>query len=255
MLAIFGIVLAFSETEPLQTPASVRKFNLTDTILASYSRTTKSTARINYTQTGPVSITGAGVYDFADNIGQITFTTQANGHSIKSSLIFGGTVIYESTPLLPGKWLRVPFSGNSFSLMSPFAFLNPAPARTILQHFAGNGVTEQQSKLAGVPTTEYVGSVKPSQVWTSGQASPVPIPVVITVWVDSKGTARQIETVFSFPSNPSEHAGSPQVSTIQFSNFGTPVNVSPPPSKDVVDQLPKYSGPPPQLPPATLPGS
>ena len=255
MLAIAGIVLAFSQAKPLQTPASVRKFNLTGTILSSYSRTTKSTAKISYSQTGPVSITGTGVYDFTDNIGEIDFTSHVNGHSIKSSWIFGGNVMYESTPQLPGKWMRVPFSGNNFSLMSPFAFLNPTPARTILEHFAGNGVTEQHSNLPGVSTTEYVGHVEPSKVLTSGQLPTVPLPVAIKVWVDSKGTARQIQTVFSFPSNPSGHATSPQVSTIQFSNFGAPVSVPPPPSKDVVDQLPKYSGPPPQLPPETLPGS
>ena len=229
VLAIAGIVLAFWETKPIQKPASMRKFSLTGTILSSYSRITKSTAKISYSQTGPVSIAGTGVYDFTANIGQMNFTTQTNGHSIKSSWIFGGNVIYKSTPQWPGKWLRVPFSGNNFSLMSPFAFLNPTPARTILEHFAGNGVTERHSNLAGEPTTEYVGHVEPPKVLTSGQLPTVPFPVVIKVWVDGTGTVRQIQTAFSLPLNPSGHAVSPQVSTIQFSNFGAPVSVSPPP--------------------------
>ncbi len=256
VLAIAGIVAVFSTARPSQPLSSVKKFNLTDTLLASYSQTTQSTAKLTYTQTGPVSITGTGVYNFTDNTGQINFTTQVNGQSIQSSWIFDGTVEYESTPQLPGKWLRVPLpNGNNFAPMSPFAFLNPAPARTILQRFAGNGVTEQRSTLAGTLATEYVGDVGLSQLSTSTPLPPLNKPLTIRLWVDSTGAARQIQTAFTLPSNSSAHVAGPQVSTIQFSNFGTPVNVSAPPSQDVVDQLPHYSGPPPQTPPTTVSGA
>ena len=234
----------------------MKKFNLTDTLLASYSQTTQSTATLAYTQTGPVSITGTGAYDFTNNTGQINFTTQVNGQSIQSSWVFDGKVEYESTPQLPGKWLRVPLSNtNNFAPMSPFAFLNPAPARTILQRFAGNGVAEQRSTFAGVTATEYVGHVGLSQVVDSASLPSVTQPVNIKVWVDSTGATREIQTEFNLPSSSSAHFAGPLVSTLKFSNFGTPVNVTLPPSRDVITQLPHYSGPPPKTPPTTVSGA
>ena len=256
VLAIAGIVIVFSTTRPSQPLSSATKFNLTGTLLASYSRTTESTAKITYTQTGPVNVTGTGFYNFTDNTGQIDFTTQVNGQSIKSTLILDGKVEYESTPQSPGKWLRVPLpNGNNFAPMSPFAFLNPAPARTILQRFAGNGVTEQRSTLAGMPATEYVGHVGLSQIVNSASLPSVTLPVNINVWVDTTGAAREIQTEFNLPSNSSAHFAGPQVSTLEFSDFGTPVNVTLPPSQDVITQLPHYSGPPPQVSTTTVPGT
>ena len=250
ILGLAGIGVAISSSTGDRPVVSTKKFNLTDALLASYSRATESTAKISYTQSGPATVKGTGVYDFTKNKGQMYFTSQVNGQSVKSTLIFDGKVEYDSMPQLPGKYLRVPLdAGNSFSLPSPFAFLESASAKNILRLLSTNGVTVQDATFAGALATEYVGNLNLSQLPTAG---PLPLPnqsLVIRLWVDNKGAARQIQTVFRFPSSSSAQTPGPQISTIAFSNFGILIHVSPPSSNEVVDQLPKYSGPPPQIPP------
>ncbi len=230
---------------------SVKKFNLANTLLTSYSQTTLSTAKVTYTQSGSASSTGTGIYSFANNTGRINFTVSVNGQPIHESWIFDGTVMYETMPRLPGKWLgtHVP-NGNNFELPSPFAFLDSASARTILRRFAGNGVTEQPSTVAGRKAIEYLGTIRLSQLLKVISLPLINEPITIRVWVDSAGATRQIQTVFSLPSNSSAPVVRPQVSTIQFSDFGTPVSVTPPPAGNVIPNLP--SSPPLGAPPLPL---
>ena len=251
VVALAGIGAAFYINGSHRPTTRVKSFNLTGTLLSSYSRTTESTAKITYTQTGPVHVTGTGVYDFTDNEGQIDFATLVNGQSVKSTLIIDGNVEYESVPQMPGKWLRVSSpNGNNFSPMSPFAFLNRAPALTILKRFASNGVTEQRSAFAGVAATEYFGHVGMPEVVTSASLPSVTLPVNIKVLVDSASMTREIQTEVNLPSHSSAHGVAPQVSTLEFSDFGTPVNVSAPAPRDVTTQIPHYLGPPPKVPPS-----
>ncbi len=250
ILGLAGTGVAISTRTGDRPVVNAKKFNLTDALLASYSRATESTAKITYTQSGPATVKGIGVYDFTNNKGQMDFTSHVNGQSVKSTLILDGKVEYDSTPQLPGKYLRVPLdAGNAFSLPSAFAFLESASAKDILRLLSTNGVTVQDATFAGVHATEYVGSLNLSQLPTAGPFTLPNQSLVIRLWVDKNGAARQIQTVFSFPSSSSAQTSGPQISTITFSNFGTPVHVSTPPSNEVVDQLPKYSGPPPQIPP------
>lgn len=256
VIALVGIGAAFYINGSHRPTTSVKDFNLAGALLSSYSRTTGSTAKITYIQTGPAAVIGTGLYDLTDNRGQITFTTHSNGQSVTSKWIIDGTVEYESIPQLPGKWLRVSSpNGNNFSPMSPFAFLSPAPARVILERFAGNGVTEQRSTFAGVAATEYIGHVGMPEVVPSASLPSVTLPVNIKVWVDSTGLTREIQTEVNLPSNSSAPGEAPQVSTLEFSDFGSPVSVSAPTPQDVTTQLPHYLGPPPKVPPSVRQGS
>ena len=257
-IAVAAAMAIFSTTMSPQTSSggakpSAKKFNLANTLLASYSQTTRFTTKLTYMQSGPGRLTGSGIYDFSNNTGLINFTVPVNGQPSHESWIFDGTVMYERMPQLPVKWLRtaVP-NGNNFELPSPFAFLDSAPARTILQRFASNGVTEQPSTVAGRKATEYLGTVRLSQLSKLISLPPINEPITIRVWVDSAGVTRQIQTVFSIPSNSSTPNVKPQVSTIQFSDFGIPVSVTPPPSGDVISNLP--SSPPPGAPPLPTSG-
>ncbi len=222
---------------------SAKKFNLANTLLTSYSQTTRLTTKLTYMQSGPGRLIGSGIYDFSNNTGLINFTVPVNGQPSHESWIFDGREMYESLPQLPAKWLRtaVP-DGNNFELPSPFVFLDSAPARTILEQFASNGVTEQPSTVAGRKATEYLGTVRLAQLSKLISLPPINEPITIRVWLDSAGVTRQIQTVFSLPSSSSMPNAKPQVSTIQFSDFGIPVSVTPPPSGDVISSLP--SSPP-----------
>lgn len=256
IIVIVGAMAIFSVTTSPRTSSgravpSAKKFNLANTLLTSYSQTTQSTAKLTYRQSGPGKFIGSGTYDFSNNTGLINFTVPVNGQPIHESWIFDGKVMYETMPQLPGKWLGTPVpNGNNFELPSPFAFLDSATARTILQRFAGNGVTEQPSTVAGRKATEYLGTVRLSQLSKLISLPPINEPITIRVWVDSAGATRQIQTVFSLPSRSSTPNVRPRVSTIQFSDFGIPVSVTPPPSGNVISNLP--SSPPPGAPPLPM---
>ncbi len=256
VIAIAAVMVIFFLTTSPRTPSGraappTKKFNLANTLLTSYSQTTQSTAKLTYTQSGPEKFIGSGIYDFSSNTGLMNFTVPGNGKTIHESWIFNGKVMYETVSQLPGKWLgtAVP-NGNNFELPSPFAFLDSAPARTILQRFAGNGVTEQPSTVAGRKATEYLGSVRLSQLSKVISLPPITEPITIRMWVDSSGVTRQIQTVFQLPSNSSTPNIKPEVSTIQFSNFGIPVGVTPPPARNIIPNLP--SSPPPGAPPLPM---
>lgn len=195
-----------------------------------------------------LSITGRGVYSFAQKIGQFSVTIPATGKSAASTIEFRtiGDDLYLSTPRLTtvdgGKpWVHVSlsqFEQNSGQTSGPAGALSTGDPAQVLQllHQLGGSVTQVgTAQIGGVPTTEYQGQID----LTSGTTGSTIVSqqfaqalglqnIPVDVWIDDSGRARQVETSFTV-------LGLTIKAQEQIGSFGTGVSVTAPPADQVAD--------------------
>jgi hypothetical protein len=198
-----------------------------------------------------VELSGAGEFDSKQKSGSMTMTTSVAGQDIHMGIVFAYPVMYMRFPpgLLSGlpankPWVKVDLEQlsqragfESGQLMQSQQQADPSQGLQYLE-----GLTDVQTvgaeDIGGVPTTHYKGVVdlnrlaaenpalKPSVDKLVQQAGVSEVPM--EAWIDDNGFVRQIEESF-------DAAGARTSMTMQFHDFGTSVDVSPPPEAETVD--------------------
>lgn len=198
-----------------------------------------------------VKLSGTGEFDGTEKRGTMTMTTTVAGQDIDMDVVYTFPVMYMRFPpgLLPGisadtPWVKIDLNElgkragfGSVELMQSQEQADPSQGLKYL-----DGISEVQAvgdeDIHGVPTTHYKGVVdlnalvdkhpelKPSLDKLMEQAGISRIPM--EAWIDRDGYVRQIEETFD--------TGAATTSmTIQLYDFGTTVDVSPPPDNETVD--------------------
>jgi hypothetical protein len=199
-----------------------------------------------------LSITGHGVFDFVDKVGQMSIDLPATNGQPAGSLqirLVGGAVYLSApqvTSLDGGKpWVKVDASkylqkqGQDSGPLGGFSDGDPTQALAMLEQLGTNVTVAGHQVIDGAQTTEYDGSIDLSSVGTRSSTSSTVISkqlmqalglstLPVKVWVDDAGRARQVQTtltVFGITVSATEKIGS----------FGIPVTVTAPPSADTAD--------------------
>jgi hypothetical protein len=198
-----------------------------------------------------LELSGAGEFDGKQKRGKMTMTTSVAGQDIDMDVVYAFPVMYMRFPpgLLPGlpvgtPWVKIDLDQlskragfGSTELMQSQQQADPSQGLKYLE-----GITEVEAvgaeDIRGVPTTHYKGVVdlsalaeknpelKPSLDKLTEQAGISRIPV--EAWIDDDGFVRQIKETF-------DASQATTSMTIQFHDFGTDVDVSPPPDNETVD--------------------
>jgi hypothetical protein len=197
-----------------------------------------------------ISISGQGLFSFADKTGQMTLTIASAGGSTQTVKVEEiGNHLYVSdahlSSLVGGKpWVEFDLSafrqaeGQSGNPLGSLSDGDPTQILGLLQHLAGSVSEVGTGEVDGVPTTEYQGTI---DLAGGGAGSSVPTlispnlartlglsNIPVDVWVDGAGRARQVSTSFLVVGLTIEARG-------DFGSFGTPVSVTPPPAGEVAD--------------------
>lgn len=179
------------------------------------------------------------IFDFKRNLGTVS-PEPSNGPSTATTtpdVVIVGTKLYQripETPNLPGKtWLiktipQVPTETKALlrlytplsSPPEPHALLATLATRLRFAQKVGTPI------LNGVPTTEYSISLV-----ASGTLIDAKLPTLI--WLDAESQLRQIRVALSTPDAGAASVAVPPTETISYTDYGVPVNVSPPPQHQV----------------------
>jgi hypothetical protein len=230
-------------------------------LTAAVTRTTAQTARIAMTTTMQVqgmtvSFTASGAFDFAHSRGTLTMSSPAG-----FTEVFVPPRTYIKVPanagasLPKGKtWVEAgaPASGD-LAASALGGFLpgsldgendDPANLLTSLTAISGSVVKQGTSTIRGVPVTEYRVNVDLAKAaarapawerasfkqFAQGLGSGT---IPVDVWVDSQNLVRQMREVQHMPSAAGLPSGTEVTQTIDFYDFGQPVQVSAPPASEV----------------------
>jgi len=177
-----------------------------------------------------VPVHGSGVANFATGAMAVGVAFDLPGYSFaESEIVTGGSLYYRVS--VPGKagmpggrtWIQLPVKNESSTNLTgsdPVAALNALAAQ-------GNTVTKLgTSVVGGVTCTGY--SVRPRLL---------PI-FTITVWIDSQSLVRELSVSLQMSLNSSAVSGS---IVMDFTHFGAPVRISPPPPSTVISSTPPKS--------------
>jgi hypothetical protein len=200
------------------------------------------------------SLTGSGAFDFAQKTGTMTMTIPVNGNQYSEQEILDGSTIYVNvsgldTGLAPSQpWISVPVdqsdsTGSGISTLDAMALLHQ------LQTVGGAVTSLGQTGYDGTEATEYQATLPASALESEMGALPsssgqnslgLDLPdMTIDVYVTPDGLLKALVVpTYSFD------IASETISvnmTLTFSNFGTPVNVTPPPA-DQVEPLSQLGG-------------
>jgi hypothetical protein len=196
-----------------------------------------------------VSVTGHGLYSFAQKTGEMNLTipSSASGGSTATVQIrIIGSDLYLNEPQLSaldgGKpWVHVDLSqfeqqeSENDGGIGALSDGDPSQILGLLQQL-GTSVTEVgTADIDGVPTTEYQGQIDltktstGSTIISSQMAQSLGLTnIPVDVWVDSAGRARQVSTSFTV-------LGLDVKAQVNLGSFGTPVSVSAPPADQTAD--------------------
>jgi hypothetical protein len=219
------------------------------------------------------STISGGDFSWATNTGTITSTTSSSfGFSTSSTYVYDGKRTFwtvtspSSTPgatsFAPttGHWgvltwstdepsLRDGFSGILGSILEP-GRVSPAATLALLRTRASRVVDLGSDSVATVPTTHYRAVIGLGRVTT---ISPGDLRVAerelgsdalsVDFWTDSAGLLRQLSLALSLHlpsrvSGPGSALGGQTItlsSVLQLSNYGAPVQVTPPPASEITD--------------------
>ena len=131
--------------------------------------------------------------------------------------------------VLPASDTSQPLAGGLFA--NPSALFDQMKKQT-------NGVTYiGTATIGGALTQAYRATY--SQTISVPSGSGVKVSYTLEVWVDDAGLVRQLRLTLSLPANSTSDVPAAGTSTItlDFTDYGQPVNIQPPPPADVV-QLP-----------------
>jgi hypothetical protein len=214
------------------------------------------TAHVTMTVSGQaagtsVAGTGTGGIDFTTNALQLQMDVTADGQQVPVNAVYLGGVVYESVPGLstvaPGKtWLSIDLSAlqkaESESPSTQSLGDNPAVMLQMLAQQGNTVVPLGPSTVNGVAVNGYSVTVDPASVarqlktadlpaWMQQAVSGLKVNNVgITVYIDNSGLLRS----FVVQTTETAAAGSSSIDeTIDFSDYGTAVDVSAPPAGQV----------------------
>ncbi len=194
--------------------------------------------------------------EFDGEQGRMTLTVTDSGRTEKTDLAFDGTMYYVKLPpagqagLPAGKdWIRVDVAEFSpggpqedLSSFLQFAQTNPANALGFLRGASDDMVEAGTEEVDGVQTTHYKGTADFQKVADeAGDLGPVyeqllevsdfdSIP--IEVWIDDDGRARRL--TYELPV-PEARGGGTATITLEFTDFGADVDVTPPSDDESFD--------------------
>jgi hypothetical protein len=206
-----------------------------------------------HTPSGTVTGTGTGGIDFSQNALQAQLTVGVDNQQVQAQLVLLAGSVYESIPgisqLIPGKsWLSIDLSSLQGAGGAGTGSLgtsnNPAAMLQILAQQGNTVVPLGPSTVDGVSVQGYSVSVDSSTIkqelqqaklpsWMSGALANVNIQdTTLKVYVDSSGLLRRMGFNVNESVGSSAHASVDE--TLDFSDYGTPVDVSAPPPDQVV---------------------
>lgn len=252
-------------SSPRATPGGGGGRSEAAVVLAAYRHTVGArTAAVSVTETvnaaQPTTITANGVLDLTSERGQLTLSVPGAGSFVMRLL--APDIYLQPTPgqasplssLLPaGKsWVMIDLDrllqaklGTSISQLVGSAE-GPAQMLSYLQAVSTNGISRVGTEtIHGVPTTEYAATVdltkfaagKSPQVQAAVQKLESELKTTtmpVHLWLDGQGRVVQVANQVPLPASGSAQATS-VTSTIDFSDFSTPVNVVAPPASQVAD--------------------
>ncbi len=217
-----------------------------------------------------VPMRGSGAIDPASRRGRLTFdsagplaTAGAAGPGGRIEQVFEGDVIYMRTPAIAKQfgakkeWLRIDLKGTGRALgvdPTQFGQLGTGDPRQMLDQIRSvSGEVEklEGEKVRGVDTTRYRAEVdlrKYPDRLPEAQREQARVAVErivdmtgsptypITLWIDDDELVRRVRTEYTFKIPGQEEEASYSM-TMEFFDFGSPVDVAPPPADQVQDLL------------------
>jgi hypothetical protein len=259
LLAGCGALSSSTGGSPATTAAGTPSAN---PVLTAYRNTVAAkTASMSLTEdvtgspSGPISITGTGQVDLATGDASLSLAIPPVG---SLSILLVKPVVYLQLPaslgvsLPAGKsWVSIDLNspavssalGSSYAQLSNSADLSTQELSYLQAVGAGGVTTVGPAIVRGVPTTEYAATIDVGSLGNQGNAavraalqklgnslhlSSIPI----HVWIDGQGQVRQEDLTVAATS------GSTAVSadvTVQYYDFGAPVDLVAPPAGQVVD--------------------
>jgi len=208
--------------------------------------TTTDSAKVHLAITSSAfTVTADGVADNASHTARMTVGTAGR----KAVVVLDETTVYVKLPpaltkLVPGgkPWVKLDLAQLSklkgvdlAQLLQAVGQQDPTQALQLLQS-VGNVREAGHEQIDGVDTTKYTGTLDPQKIAATfagtglatilGQIGATPIPV--SVWIDGDGYVRKLDE--------SLHAGGADVQIeATLSDFGTNVDVTPPPADETTD--------------------
>ncbi|CAN5769985.1 hypothetical protein BH18ACT15_BH18ACT15_07650 [soil metagenome] len=210
-------------------------------------------------------VTGHGSVDFDGGRGRLAFQVpnvfgedQASSSSQSIVTVYDGSILYLGadfmSQIVPGgkRWLKVDAGKASGSLgplaqLSQFGQSDPIAAFGLLEGLTGPVETiDEDVDVRGAPATHYrftidvgealtkVSGVSRAQVEALDKQGIDAIPA--DVWLDAKGAVRRMQYRLDVPSAATGGGGKAKVAVrMELFDFGTPVDVEPPPADQVTD--------------------
>jgi hypothetical protein len=196
------------------------------------------------------SFSGSGAFDFAHHTGSMTISYPVQGTPITEQAIYDGSTVYVNLGSMFGgltqgkQWVSADLSqfqsaGSAASGLN--AFGDPAAMLQQLQSIGGTVTSRGPATYDGTSVTHYAVSIPPSALLkqmgplsSSVQKglSAVNLPTInADVYITGDGLLKAMHMPMSFS------AAGQSVSmdlTMSFSNYGTPVSVTPPPASEVI---------------------
>jgi hypothetical protein len=214
--------------------------------------------------TKAVSVSGTGLVDFSSGDGDLTFSSASTGkftERLISPVLYLQLPASDSAQLPPGKtWAAINLNtiseaklGQSYAQLTSSS-QESTQTLSYLQGVSSTGIiTVGPATIRGIATTEYKATVDLTKV--ADQKSPTEQAALkslevqshtstmpVQVWLDAQGRARQIAVQVQDSTTASSNTGSTTpttsgsvTSTVDYYDFGTPVDVSAPPASQVDD--------------------
>jgi hypothetical protein len=216
------------------------------------------TAHVNMTLSGgtsssPVTGTGSGAIDFSQNAMELQMTVGASGQQVPIDVKFLAGVVYENIPgldqIAPGKsWISIDFSAlQQAAGQSPGslgASNDPAAMLRVLAQHGNTVVPIGSSTVNGVDVQGFSVNVNVAAVraqldnahlpsWMHQAISGVNFNGAnLKVYVDNSGLLRRF--AMHVVVSPRSGGSATVDETLDFSDYGAPVNVSAPPPDQVL---------------------
>jgi outer membrane lipoprotein-sorting protein len=194
-----------------------------------------------------VKVSGTGAFDTKQQQGSMSMTTSVAGQDIDLDIVYALPVMYMRFPrgLIPGlpadkPWVKLDFeqlgkqAGFDFGQLMQSQQADPSQGLKYLQDLTGVQAVGDED-IRGVPTTHYKGVVDLASLAATHPELKLGIDQLIQtagisripmeVWVDHDNFVRQMKESF-------DAAGANTTMTIQLYDFGTNVDVTPPPANE-----------------------
>lgn len=201
-----------------------------------------ATATVKGTPMGDVTITATGAADFPKSMAQVT--GQAMG--LAFTAVTDGNDVYVQSLILGGDWYSVDTQGHGTAALFSQPFTDPATAFALIRDSSDNVETVGQETVRGVATMHYKATVNAAkaaavvgagvQPSKAGKLSDLGLSTApVDVWVDGQGRIAQLSFAYAGSGASSSSSGfaSGGTLTLNFTNYGQPVNVTIPPASSV----------------------